>query len=468
MGNLIDSYYERLRHYEEQLMDDLAELVAIRSVRDLETKETNSPFGVGIRDAFDKMISFAERDSFTHVDFDGYALHIESGQGEEVIGILAHLDIVPEGEKDEWSFDPFTLTNHDGFLYGRGVNDDKAPALASYYAMKILRDLGFIFTRKVRLILGGAEETSWECMDHYFKHNPQPMMAFSPDGDFPIVNGEKGIIQGSFYLKNDELLSGNALHDLLVIESEQQRGFVCEDLLVKFRSDYPDVLKDSLSEASEIHCDDGIVTAFYKAEKTLSRNPHKGENALFKFGRDLIGMEAVLGKGTSLKELIKSVLLDDVHGKKMGLYDEDPEMGETTLSIPYVLYNGSTFEIAFDYRFPKGRTLENVQFNITEFSDNNSLSLEISNMHQPLYVHPNSELIMTLQRAYKRVTGETAGLMTKGGMSYARALTSGVAFGPTFPGDIPNTHKPNENIRIETLYKAIIIYCETIRLLATK
>ncbi|KAA0966374.1 M20 family metallopeptidase [Sporosarcina sp. ANT_H38] len=468
MGNLIDSYYERLRYYEEQLMDDLAELVAIRSVRDLESKDSNSPFGMGIRDAFDKMISFAERDSFINVDFDGYALHIESGQGEEVIGILAHLDIVPEGEKDDWSFDPFILTNHDGFLYGRGVNDDKAPALASYYAMKILRDLGFVFNRKVRLILGGAEETSWECMDHYFKYNPQPIMAFSPDGDFPIVNGEKGVIQGSFYLKDDELPIKESQHDLLVIESEKQRGFICENLIVKFHSHNPNSLKDILIEAAEVHCDNEIVTAIYRGEKTLSRNPHKGANAIFKFGRDLMCIEGGIGKGRNFKGLLERFLLDDVHGEKMGLYDEDSEMGETTLSIPYVLYKGREFEIAFDYRFPKSRTQENVQNKLTEFSVINCLSLEISKVHQPLYVHPDSELITTLQQAYKRVTGENAELMTKGGISYARALNCGVAFGPSFQGDTPNTHKQNEKIRIETLYKAIIIYCETLRLLATR
>src|SRR5699024_8737702 len=163
----------------------------------------------------------AERDEFEHADFDGYALHIEYGSGEEIVGVLGHLDIVPEGEKQAWLFDPFLLTNHDGHLYGRGVNDDKAPTLAAYYALKILRDLGFEFTRKVRIILGGAEETTWECMDHYFKHSEQPDMAFSPDGDFPIVNGEKGVLQGQYHLLNKQNSQASYPHTMLKIESDK-------------------------------------------------------------------------------------------------------------------------------------------------------------------------------------------------------------------------------------------------------
>ncbi|MEH7387433.1 M20/M25/M40 family metallo-hydrolase, partial [Bacillus sp. JJ1521] len=160
--------------------------------------------------------------------------------GKEIVGILAHLDVVHEGNREDWIFDPFILTEFNGELYGRGVNDDKAPALAAYYAMKILRDLGIPFNRKVRLILGGAEETSWECMNHYFKHNPQPTLAFSPDGDFPIVNGEKGVVQGSIFLASNNLPIETGIHELVSIETERQWGFICEGIKVVFRSRSPE------------------------------------------------------------------------------------------------------------------------------------------------------------------------------------------------------------------------------------
>lgn len=460
---LKDRYYESLQRFEEQLIEDLAELVAIRSVRDTSTKSEQSPFGKEIRDVFDQMLSFAERDSFAKSDFDGYALHIEEGQGKEIIGILAHLDIVPEGDKNDWDFDPFTLTQYEGHLYGRGVNDDKAPALAAYYALKILRDIGVTFNKRVRLILGGAEETTWECMDHYFKYNEQPAFAFSPDGDFPIVNGEKGVLQGTFYKDNKDYVD-NPIHSILTIKSEKQRGFICEKLVVTFKSLDPENLKIHLKESTKIEDSEGHVIAHYEGDIAVSRNPHKGENAIFKLGRDLERLPD--NHAFSICNIPHSLLTEDVHGKDMGLYLVDQEMGETTISLPYMLYNEHECEIGFDYRYPKGLSREEIFQRLNAFADENKLQLTIHKEYDPLYVKPDSNLILKLQQAYKTVTGDYAECITKGGISYSRALDNCVAFGPTFENDVPNTHKPNERISIETMRKAIIIYCETIRLLA--
>ncbi len=467
MNNYIRLYQEKLQLYEEQLMEDLAELVVIRSVRDEETKKPGAPFGNEIREIFDQMTAISERDDFKSTNFDGYAMHIEHGDCNEIIGILAHLDIVPEGEKKDWLFDPFTLTRHGGYLYGRGVNDDKAPALAAYYALKILRDLDFKFDRKVRIILGGAEETTWECMDHYFKHNAQPIMAFSPDGDFPIVHGEKGVLQGTFFQKIEP--SADAYpHHLIEIESEKQRGYICERLRVVFESSYPMELKDLLEGAEETVIAGSYIIAFYKGDKALSRNPHKGENALFRFAKDLMAIENANGSLLKLKKLLIKYFCNDIHGKNLGLFLEDKDMGITTFSIPYLLYQNKKLEIGFDYRYPKGQTSKVAKRKLENFCEKNNLNFTIYKEFELLYIHRESQLIQTLQQAYQNITGNTPECITKGGISYSRALQNCVAFGPTFPGDIPNTHKPNERIKLQTLYKAVTIYCETIRLLATK
>ncbi|MEH7502484.1 Sapep family Mn(2+)-dependent dipeptidase [Neobacillus drentensis] len=468
MNNYLRLYYEKLQLYEEQIMEDLAELVSIPSIFDEKTITPYAPFGENVRNVFTNMLDICRRDSFSHADFDGYAIHIEYGEGKEIVGILAHLDIVSEGDKENWMFDPFILTEHDGYLYGRGVNDDKAPLLAAYYAMKIVRDLNIPFNRKVRLIIGGAEETTWECIDHYFKHNPRPIMGFSPDGDFPIVNGEKGVIQGTFtFVEGNQGTNKGAMTTLLAIESEQQRGFICERLKATFTSDHPENLKNLLCHAEEVTILNQIITVVYRGEKTLSRNPHKGENAFFKFAKDLIRLQDVISNTHEFSRLIENYFLEDVCGEKIGLYQEDLEMGTTTFGIPFVTYDGTTFEIAIDYRYPKGQTVDSALEKIQSFSRKHSWKFTSYKTQELLYVESNSKLIRTLQKAYKVVTGEDAELLTKGGISYARSLQNCVAFGPTFSGDHPNTHKPNERIRIKTLYKAIIIYCETLRLLVS-
>lgn len=448
-------------------MSDLANLIQIPSICAEDTRSNSAPFGKGVRNAFDEMLKIAHRDSFTYADFDGYALHVDYGSGDEIFGILAHLDVVSEGNKNDWKFDPFTLTEHNGFLYGRGVNDDKAPLLAAYYAMKIVRDLKIPLKRKVRLIIGGAEETTWECMEHYFNHNPQPELAFTPDGDFPIVHCEKGVIQGTFTFETERLLNKEPPHKLIEIHSEKQRGFICETLKVVFESQSPELLKNFLTDADEIIICNQKITAIYTGDKALSRNPHKGRNAIFLFAKDLIRIKKDLGNSQKFLTLLENYFLEDVYGKKLGLFHNDSGTGITTMAVPYVTYDGETFEIAFDYRFPKGQTLASTLDVLQKFSSEQRLNVSIQKSLDLHYVQKDSPLIKQLKQAYKSVTGVEAEGITKGGISYARVLKNGVCFGPTFPGDVSNTHMPNERIRIETLFKSIIIYCETIRLLAS-
>ena len=73
-------------------------------------------------------------------NFGNYAVSMDFGQGEPVLGILSHLDVVPAGEG--WSFPPFACTVKDGIAYGRGAIDDKGPSVAVLYAVKCIKDLG--------------------------------------------------------------------------------------------------------------------------------------------------------------------------------------------------------------------------------------------------------------------------------------------------------------------------------------
>ena len=59
-------------------------------------------------------------------------------RGEEMIAVLGHLDVVPEGEG--WSFPPFGGEIQDGKVLGRGSIDDKGPTITALYALAALRD----------------------------------------------------------------------------------------------------------------------------------------------------------------------------------------------------------------------------------------------------------------------------------------------------------------------------------------
>ena len=176
--------------YKDDFLKDLNTLVSYESVRDESTKAENAPFGKNCRDVLDAMLDMAKRDGFETKDIDGYAGVVEYGKGDETFGVLGHLDIVPLGEG--WTKDPLKVTLENGYIFGRGVMDDKGPALAGYYALKMIRDLNIPLKKRVMLITGCDEESGMECMNYYVDHAEVPQMGFVPDANFPVIYGEKG------------------------------------------------------------------------------------------------------------------------------------------------------------------------------------------------------------------------------------------------------------------------------------
>lgn len=448
------------------MVKDIAYLVEVPSIRDMSTASPKAPFGRNIRIVFDRFLEIAKRENFHVEDFQGYAMHVEEGKGREIIGILGHLDVVPVYDEGMWSSNPFTLVERDGHLYGRGVNDDKGPMIGCLYAMIILREMGFEFKRKVRLILGGAEETTWECMKHYFKVNPQPIAAFSPDGNFPIVNGEKGILYYTLHKRYETANDGK--YNLLKVTSIEENGFVCNYVKAVFETLDKEGLKEILSNHSNLYEEDGNIIVEYKGERALSRNPDRAYNSVFNFAKDLENISKLNSKGIELVRILNKYFTDSIYGEKAGLYVKDDEMGISTLCVMNINYDKAGFTIKFDYRYPKGIEKAVILNRFSEIAQLEQAYIEIFKDMKLLYVNPNHELIKELGKSYKEVFNEEPQLISKGAASYARVLDNGVAFGPTVEGDKPNSHEADENIRIETLFKAIEVYLYAIYNLACK
>ena len=150
-------------------------------------------------------------------NIDNYAGDFEFGQGDEVLGIFAHLDVVPAGSG--WDTDPYEPVIKDGKLYARGSSDDKGPTMACYYALKIIKELELPVSKRVRFIVGTDEESGWGDMDYYFAHNglKDPDFGFSPDAEFPIINGEKGNITTYLSILKVKMMENLVLCLLMVV-----------------------------------------------------------------------------------------------------------------------------------------------------------------------------------------------------------------------------------------------------------
>src|SRR5699024_3409781 len=176
----------------EDFMKDLKGVLQIKSVLDEENKTEQAPLGSGVKKALDYMLDLGGKDGFTVKNVDHLAGHVEMGQGDELLGILGHVDVVPEG--DGWDMNPYAAEVKNGNVYARGASDDKGPTIAAYYAMKIVKQLGLPLNKRVRLIIGTDEESDWRCVERYFEKEEMPSMGFVPDADFPIIYAEKGIM----------------------------------------------------------------------------------------------------------------------------------------------------------------------------------------------------------------------------------------------------------------------------------
>ena len=194
-------YLERLESYKEDMLRTLKESVAFPSVKADPVKTAYGdilPFGRGVHDALIHMLGVGTQMGFESNNVDNYAGFIdlrvpaEKAADAKTVGVVGHLDVVPVGTG--WTNDPFEMVEKDGFLYGRGTSDDKGPVVACLYAMKALKEEGVELKNNIRLILGLDEETGDISINYYTDRLGHPDMGFTPDGDFPVVNGEMGIM----------------------------------------------------------------------------------------------------------------------------------------------------------------------------------------------------------------------------------------------------------------------------------
>ena len=263
---------EEIHALSEEMLTNLGRLVAIDS--QLGTPSEGKPFGEGPAKALEEGLKIAEELGFKTVNLDNYCGYAEMGEGDEIVGIAGHLDIVPVG--GDWTYDPFRLTREDDHVYGRGTTDDKGPILEALYAMKLLRDHGVKLNKRVRLIMGCNEETGSRCMDHYNQVAEELSCGFTPDASFPCIHGEKGQLAMIACSKNTRIISMNG-------------GFVSNAMCDTCTTVVPDEdgLKEKLESALsrtklqeyKVTEENGELTIYAKGIPAHASTPHLGVNA---------------------------------------------------------------------------------------------------------------------------------------------------------------------------------------------
>ncbi|MFC3883280.1 dipeptidase PepV [Bacillus songklensis] len=454
----------------EQLIQDTQQFLQIKSVLDESTKTKEMPFGEGIHRALTHLLQLGEKDGFKTKNVDGYAGHIEMGSGKELIGILCHVDVVPEG--DGWSTNPYGAEIKDGNIYARGAIDDKGPTMAAYYAMKIVKELNLPLNKRVRIILGTDEESSWQCVDHYFKHEEMPIMGFAPDADFPIIYAEKGI--ADFDLIQNSSLSTEGTIVLKTFQSGRRYNMVPDfaeailvvnDSSVDLSSSFETFLQERELQG-KVNVEGQLVTLKLEGVSAHGSVPELGENA----GLILSQFLHTLPLDEQAKEFIGYVyqyFVGDTTGEKLNVNYSDDITGKLTINVGILHYDKTKGgKIGVNTRYPVTANIEKTIDTIRQMSAAYHMNVENVSDSKPHHVEQDHELIKTLQKVYTEQTGEEATLLSIGGGTYARSLKAGVAFGPLFPGREELAHQKDEYIMIEDMLKAAAIYAQAIYELA--
>lgn len=445
----------------------LQQLIAIPSVKTGPVGE-EAPFGPEIARALNYVLAWGDQYGFATQNRSGYAGHLEYGDGEETIGVLVHLDVVPAGEG--WRYQPFSGTLSGGKIYGRGAIDDKGPAIAVMYALKALRDSGVKLKRKIRVIFGCDEESGWACMDHYFKHEQKPDYGFTPDASFPLINSEKGQLglkvegkvkggDGGIILAS---FTGGTRRNVVPEHAEAVLAFSNLEQLSQGKA----VLLEA--GAGKIQVQEFPATNRLKVEATgvsaHGSTPEQGDNAITKLAQVLTAINWQGGAGEVIHFIHDCLGAPD--GQGMGIACRDEVSGTLTINLGVIKLENGQVELEMDIRAPHCVDFGQMKEKIAAKLEGYALRIAASSILPPHYLPEDSWLVQTLLRVYREETGDLSKPVATGGRTYAMTLGNGVAFGPVFPGQAETAHQKDEYLAVDDLMTCTQIYAKALYELA--
>ena len=476
---------ETIRSFQEEMLKSLQECLKIKSLSGEEE---------GTRRVLEYFLELGRSLGFEAKNIDNLGGVIEFGGDHndgkdsgnspgETIGIIVHLDVVPEGRG--WKHEPFAGQIEDGKIYGRGAIDDKGPAISALYAMKAVKDSGFIPKGKIQMIIGLDEETSWAKTPKLLEKIPEPDFSFVPDSVFPLVIAEKGLVwlelkkvfkqkqipdnqspkpQSGFKIKKIE--GGASLNivpaycEALLEIPEGEKNAVCRKL------------KQLISQSGfrlELMEKGTDATLASYGQPAHAFNCQEGQNAVaqllvFLARAEVLEMLDLTDEQRKFITLFAQKIGLEHYGESLGLACEDDLTGKLTVNPGFLRMDHQALTLGLDIRFPAAERLESMLEKIKSAFRCFEAEQTVLDSLDSLSFSEDEEHIQKLLKVYRDFTGqqEVKALGT-GGTTFAKAFKRAVAFGPTFPGTPKVEHQPDEYIEIEHLINCTEIYALAIK-----
>lgn len=474
------NYQQFVEQNKDEMIIALQRAVRINSERGesfLSKEGQTYPFGQGIQDALEYFLELGKNMGFEVKNVDNQAGHIDfRGTGDGLVGILGHIDVVPAG--GDWKTDPFGGEIIDEKIYGRGTTDDKGPVIACLYAMKALKDAGYVPNATIRLILGLDEETgNWTGLEHYFTKERRPDFGFTPDGEFPLINGEKGTLVFDVVKKfSKNNVKGLELRSL---KGGMAPNSVADNARAVVNSPDPsiyDILKEKITAYRSLT---GYKINYKGIGKSLEitvsgvsahgAKPEAGLNAI-SIMMELLAQFNFANEDTNdFIAFYNKYIGFCLDGEKLGIAMEDQKSGHLVFNVGMAEVSKDAAKLVLNLRYPVTYTSEDVFAPMMEILTKYNMGLVKKAIKEPVYFELDSRMVQDLWDIYKEHTGDIESQpMVMGGGTYAKATPGIIAYGALFPGDEDLMHQKDECIEISRFLQTAKIYADAIYKLSSE
>ena len=448
----IDQFIDKSK---ESFLRDLRQLIQIPSFRT--QGEEGTPYGKECARVLDAALAIAKDKGFCVKNYEGYMGTVDFFKKEPELGILCHLDVVPAGEG--WSVDPYDLTVQGDTILGRGVIDDKGPAVAALYAMYAILKLGIPLKRGVRLYLGCDEENGSSDLAYFRRQEEMPPMVFTPDAEYPLINVEKGMLRIRIAAEADkrviqQVSGGRTINAVPAKAQAVLEGIAAQEV-------------ERTAQQRGIHCDvqeeKGTLTVTAHGKSAHASTPELGENALCVLLELLSMLPSVTGEEKKLLRALTELFpRGETNGKGAGLAMKDDVSGALTLVFSVMDWKDGGLSATMDIRFPADKTKAQVIAALRQRLDQFGISISDVMGQEPHQVSADSEFVQTLLKVYQEKTGKEGYCRAIGGGTYVHEIPGGVAFGAMFEGEENNMHGADECASIQNLLLNAKIFAHAI------
>ncbi len=454
MHNKIKDY---IYSHKDEMLADLSALVEIPSVRG--EAVDGAPFGTEPKRALDKMLEICDGIGFQTsccMDVVGKADYAPD-DADIALGILCHMDVVP-CEPENWETDPYKMTEKDGVLYGRGVIDDKGPAVAALYAMKCVKDLGIPLKKGVSIIFGTDEENGSGDMEIYMKHEKLPPNVFTPDGSFPVINVEKGMMRsfigGRYEGGAVKCFHGGSIPNAVPDRAYAEVAAALSDVEAAIAADKSGAVFNAAEK-------DGIVCINAGGKSAHASTPESGINAVTALISLLNRLPNDGTQAEMLKGLEKIFPCGETDAASVGLKASD-KTGATTLVFSIFNMEDGECSGVVDVRFPTCLNLSVVEEKERAALASAGCTLDKFMGDEPHCVDEDSEFVQSLLRVYERNEGEKGRCIAIGGGTYVHHVDGGVAFGVERGDTDYHMHGADEFITVDELLRDAVMFADAI------